>query len=268
MTRVFTESAAMPRFESLTVLFPMWNEESYARQAVRAALESCERLRASGEIGTYEVLVVDDASTDRTGDILRELARDDPRVRVVHHRENRRLGGALKTGFREARGELVAYSDADLPFDLCELDRACRFLHTYRAHMVSAYRHDRTSEGMRRSVYSFAYNWLIRGVFGLRLRDVNFAFKVFRRDILAHATPQSEGSFVDAEFLVRSQRLGFKVIQFGVDYFPRTRGISTLSNAETIRGILRELVAHRAELLAIRALPAAALRLPTTEGDA
>src|SRR5712692_5222512 len=116
----------MAHFRGLTVLFPMWNEEALMHRAVVAALEACENLLSEGEIGDYEILIVNDASTDATGAIADEMARRDPRIRVLHHAENRKLGGTLKTGFSGARQELILYSDADLPFDMAEAGKACR----------------------------------------------------------------------------------------------------------------------------------------------
>ena len=106
---------------TLTVFFPMWNEEEYIGRAVGAAREACESLIAAGEIEDFEILIIDDASTDDTGKIADAMAAADRRLRVVHHPMNRKLGGALKTGYAEATGDLVLYSDADLPFDMDEL---------------------------------------------------------------------------------------------------------------------------------------------------
>jgi glycosyltransferase involved in cell wall biosynthesis len=241
----------MPRFSSLTTFLPAWNEEEGLERAVRAVLEMSEALVAEGEIGTCAVLIVDDGSTDRTPEIADALA-EHPSVSVVHHPVNRRLGGALRTGFEQASSELVLYMDADLPFDLAEVARAVRFLDTYDADLVSAYRFDRTGEGARRLVYSYTYNRLVRWLFGLRVRDVNFAFKLVHRRVLDEILPlESEGSFIDAEILVRAERLGFQIIQFGVDYFPRSRGVSTLSSSTVIRQLVREMLSMRRELLVI-----------------
>jgi len=226
----------MTSFKSITVVFPMWNEEAYVTRSVRRATAVCDELLESDEVADYEILLVDDGSTDRTGSIAEALARGDRRIRVVHHPENRGLGGSLKTGFAEASGELVCYLDADLPVDFWDLLPACRLIRTYEADVVSAYRLNRMSEGPRRAVYTLVYNWLIRLVFGMQVRDVNFAFKLFRRRILRHVALTSNGSFIDAELLIRSQRLGYKIIQFAVEYFPRSRGTSTLSSLGTIRG--------------------------------
>ena len=238
-------------FAMLSIFFPMWNEEAYIYRAVRAAKEICELLVADGEIGDYEILVVDDASTDTTGRLADELAAADAHVKVVHHPHNRKLGGSIKSGFDAAKGDLVLYTDADLPFEMIELVRAVRVLRTYEADIVSAYRFDRTGEGPRRAVYSWAYNGLVHAMFGTRLRDINFAFKLCRRRVLDHITLSSEGSFIDAELIIRAQRSGFQVVQIGVDYFPRTRGVSTLSSFGVIRTILREMTALREDLRSV-----------------
>jgi glycosyltransferase involved in cell wall biosynthesis len=230
----------------------MWNEEDYVCLTVNAAREVCGQMQADGEISDYEILIVDDASTDSTGRIADELAAGDPRVVVVHHPVNRKLGGCIKTGFANSHGELVLYTDADLPCDLGELRKACRLLRYYRADIVSAYRHHRTGEGPRRVIYSWIYNWLVGLLFDIQVRDLNFAFKLCRRSIFRRLELVSEGSFIDAELLIRGQALGLKTIQFGVDYFPRSVGVSTLSSGTVIVTIVREMLALAPELRRLR----------------
>lgn len=234
--------------ELLSIFFPMWNEEAYVERAISAAKPVCEDMVAAGYIGDYELIIVDDKSTDRTAEIADALAGADSSIRVVHHAVNRKLGGAMKTGFNTAKGDLVLYSDADLPFDFLEVPRAIRLLRQYDADLLSAYRFDRTGEGYTRSVYTFFYNLLIRTLFGVKARDINFAFKLCRRQVLDHIDLRSEGSFIDAELIIRSLRSGFELLQFGVDYFPRTRGESTLSSPGVIKNILTEMWQLRGEL--------------------
>jgi glycosyltransferase involved in cell wall biosynthesis len=158
----------------------------------------------------------------------------------------------MKSGFAAATGDIVLYTDADLPFDMHEVQRAVRLMRYYEADIVSAWRFDRTGEGYVRTVYSAFYNLLVRVLFGLRLRDVNFAFKLCRRRIFDDVELRSEGSFIDAELMARAARLGYTTIQFGVDYFPRTRGVSTLSSPRVIWDILREAFSLRREIRRIR----------------
>ncbi|MFZ9822072.1 MAG: glycosyltransferase family 2 protein [Ilumatobacteraceae bacterium] len=243
----------MAHFAKLSIFFPMWNEEQYIHRALNAAHDVSRELMASGEIADYELIVVNDASSDATPRLADEAAAVNPRVKVVHHPVNRKLGGSMKSGFAASTGEVIVYTDADLPFDMRELHKALRLLRQYEADMVSAYRFDRTDEGLTRVIYSALYNALVRVLYGVRVRDVNFAFKVCRSRIFNDISLKSEGSFIDAELVVRAKKLGYSLVQFGVDYFPRTRGISTLSKPSVIVKILREAFALRRELNAITA---------------
>lgn len=226
----------------------MWNEQDYIERAVAFGKRACERLLDSGEILDYELIIINDKSTDRTPELADGLAAADPHIRVIHHQRNRKLGGAMKTGFAAATGDLVLYTDADLPFDMAELPRAVRLLRDYDADIISAYRLDRTGEGSLREVYTWGYNLLIKTLFGVKVRDINFAFKLCRRRIFDHIELVSEGSFIDAELIIRAERLGFDIMQMGVDYFPRTRGESTLSSPGVIKTIITEMVSLRKEL--------------------
>jgi glycosyltransferase involved in cell wall biosynthesis len=228
---------------SVSIVFPMYNEEDYIHRAVRAAWVSL------GEISDdWEIVIVDDKSTDKTGELADALAREDPRIKVVHNDVNRKLGGTLRAGYAVVTKDLVLYTDADLPFDLSELGRAVRLLEYQEADVLTAWRFDRTSEGFVRTVYSYFYNLLIRVAFSLPVKDVNFSFKLFRRELLGKLELKSEGSFIDAEFLVRARKAGASIIQIGVDYFPRSRGVSTLSSPGVIVKILREMAQLYREL--------------------
>ena len=217
---------------------------------------------ADGEIGDYELIIVDDKSTDRTPEIADALAAADPHVRVIHHEVNRKLGGSIKTGFASARGDIVLYSDADLPFDFREVPRALRILRLYNCDLVSVYRFDRTGEGYTRAVYTFFYNLLIRTMFGVKARDINFAFKLVRRNVLDSVDLRSEGSFIDAELIIRAIRSGFELQQFGVDYFPRTMGESTLSSPGVIQTIIKEMFSLRGDLNELKQPPRGRSRAP------
>ncbi len=248
MSAVDATEHLTPAFEKLSIFYPMWNEEAYAERAVAFGKRACDGLVTSGDILDYELIIVDDASTDSTPEIADRLAASDPRIRVVHHPKNRKLGGAMKTGFATATGDLILYTDSDLPFDMAELSRAVRLMREYDVDIVSAYRFDRTGEGSLRAIYTFVYNALIKTLFSVRIRDINFAFKLCRRRIFDHIELRSEGSFIDAELMIRASRLGFETLQMGVDYFPRTRGVSTLSQPSVILTIVREMFELRREL--------------------
>ena len=223
-----------PRSVSLVV--PMRNEERSLPHLLDVALDALPR-----HAEDWEIVLVDDASEDETVAVAEARAAAENRIRLVRHAANRGLGGALKSGFASATKEWVLYSDCDLPWDLEETGRVFRAAELTGADVVSGYRHDRTGEGVLRTIYSFLYNGLVHLAFGFPIRDVNFSCKLIRRRLLEGLVLESEGSFIDAELLVSLRNRGALIQQVGLDYFPRTRGVSTLSSPRTILRILRDL---------------------------
>ena len=222
---------------SVSLVIPMFNEQENIEHALDCGVEALERYG-----GDYEILIVDDASTDGSAELVRRAAEANPRIRLLRHEVNRKLGAAIRTGFAAATRDLVLYMDADLPFDPQVMGRAIRALEVTRADLIAGYRLDRTTEGFRRTVYSYLWNALIGLLFRWPHRDINFSFKLIRREALAAIDLKSEGSLVDAELIVKARNLGFVIQQLGLDYFPRTRGNSTLSSPSVILKMLRELV--------------------------
>jgi glycosyltransferase involved in cell wall biosynthesis len=224
------------RYPSISLFFPAWNEEDYVERAVTRALDVLPRLTDD-----FEIIIVNDASTDRTQEICDGLAAKIPQLRVITHPVNLKLGGAMRTGLSASTKDIIVYSDVDLPWDLRELERALHLMEYLEADMICAFRFDRTSEGPKRILYSFVYNLLIRSLFDINIKDVNFSFKVMHRRVLEAVELKSLGSFIDAELVVKAMRKGFRVFQMGVDYFPRTRGVSTLASPSVIVKMIREL---------------------------
>lgn len=232
---------------SISLVIPVYNEAGNIERTIRVACEVLDKMGSD-----YELILVDDASTDETPKILDRLAKSNPRIHVEHHARNQKLGGSLKTGFTKATKDVVIYSDADLPFDFHEIERAVHVIQVINADVVAAYRHDRTSDRWYRIVYTLTYNWLIRLIYGLRIRDVNFAFKAIKREVLAQIPLRSEGSFLNAELLVRAERMGFYICQIGVDYFVRRVGESTLASPKVILKIIQEMLCLYPELAFVK----------------
>jgi glycosyltransferase involved in cell wall biosynthesis len=226
---------------SLSVFFPMFNEQENAEESVRRALAVLPRL-----VEEFEVILVNDGSRDRTGALADELAARDPRVRVVHHPVNRGYGASLRSGLAAARHELVFFTDGDLQFDLAEIGLLLREIGA--ADVVAGYRLDR-KDPLQRRLNGILWTRLVRAVLGLRIRDVNCAFKLFRREALAKIAPlEAEGAMLSAELMVKLQRSGARLREVGVHHFPRPRGQQTGANPGVILKAFRELLALRAKL--------------------
>jgi glycosyltransferase involved in cell wall biosynthesis len=222
---------------SVSLVIPMFNEEENIEHAIACAAEALDACSDD-----WEIVIVNDASTDRSAALVERLAVADPRIRLLQHTKNQKLGATLRTGYAAATRSLVVYMDADLPFDPHVIGRAIQALRVTRADVIAGYRLDRTTEGFRRTVYSYLYNTLIGLLFGWPHRDINFSFKLMRLEVLQAVELRSEGSLIDAELIVKARNLGFVIQQLGLDYFPRSRGLSTLSSPGVIVKILRELI--------------------------
>ncbi|HEX7344914.1 MAG TPA: glycosyltransferase family 2 protein [bacterium] len=218
---------------SISVFLPAYNEEENIEQAV---MNSVKVLREISD--DWEVIVVNDASKDRTKEIAERLVREVPGVRLINHEKNTRLGGALRSGFANSTKELVFYTDADNPIDMKDLKMAVPIM--AQADFITGYRLNR-DEPLKRKVYSRCYNWLIRLLFGLKVRDVNFSFKLVRQEVLKKARLRSMGSFIDAELLIEARKYGFRIKEVGIRYYPRVKGESTLATPGVIFKILDEL---------------------------
>ncbi len=223
----------------LSVVIPAYNEEENIENTIMKIYE----ILSTRQI-PHEFVIIDDASTDSTPKILENLKRSYP-VRTFRNEKNMKLGYTLRRGFKEAEGDVVFYTDCDLPCLPSVIPYALEIMTTYNAHIVFAYRLDRTGEGFLRSLYSRIYNFIIRILFGLRVRDVNFACKLIRKEVLENVNLSSNGSFIDAELLIKAKRKGYSILQFGTDYFPRLRGKSTLAGVGIILKIFKEMLKCR-----------------------
>jgi glycosyltransferase involved in cell wall biosynthesis len=222
---------------SVSLVVPMYNEELNIEHAIAAAVDALSKYTDD-----YEIIIVDDASTDDSPRLVAHAVAENPRIQVIRHERNRKLGGSLKTGFAAAQKDVVLYMDADLPFDPDVIGRALRAMHVTGADVIAGYRLDRTIEGVKRTIYSYVYNAIIGVLFGWPHRDINFSFKLMKREVLDSIDLKSEGSLIDAELIVKAKNRGFSIQQIGLDYFPRTRGTSHLSSPTVILKIFRELV--------------------------
>jgi glycosyltransferase involved in cell wall biosynthesis len=226
----------------LTVFLPAWNESGAIGEAVRATDGVLRAMSRDGAIDAYEIVVVNDGSTDGTRDVLEDLVAEVPELRPIHHRVNRGVGPAIRTAMAASRGDLVFYTDADLPIDMGELPRIVELQRRTGADVVAGYRATRTHESPRRRVYSVVYNALVRVALGLRVRDVNFAAKLLTAEAVEAIDLRSESIFIDAEILSRADRAGLRIVEMPLEYRLRRTGESTTSSMSQIRRLLAEMV--------------------------
>ena len=229
-------AAARPR---LTFFFPAFNEEENVEETVRRALVDIGPLVG----GSIEVLVVDDGSTDRTPELADALAASDPRVRV-HHQPNRGYGGALRAGFENANGALIGFSDGDLQFDLNEFGRLLDRLDggdgRKPVDAVIGYRIKRR-DPPHRIFIAKTYNAIVSALFRLRVRDIDCAMKVFRREVFDGLNLTTDSPFLSAELLIKLRARGERMAQVGVTHYPRAAGTNTGASFTKILRTFRDI---------------------------
>jgi glycosyltransferase involved in cell wall biosynthesis len=221
------------RLSGISAFFPAYNEEKNVGPMVERLAAVLPRVSDD-----WEIVVVDDGSKDRTGELADALAAADPRVRVVHHPVNRGYGGALKSGFAASRKDYVFFTDGDGQFDAGEIDRLLPHVPAYD--VVVGYRITRAEGGLRR-LNAAAWNRLVRLLFHVPVRDVDCAFKLLKRRVLETVRPEAEGAMISTELLARAQRAGFRIVEVGVHHYPRTHGAPTGANPLVILRAFYEL---------------------------
>ena len=232
------------KLEGLTFFFPAYNEEADVEAVVREGLAVLPRFAEA-----IEVVVVDDGSSDRSGEIADRLASSDPRVRVVHHRPNRGYGGAVRSGLTAARLPYVFFTDGDRQFDLADLERLLPRL--AEAEVVVGYREKRADPARRRFI-AWVYNRLINVLFLAPFRDVDCAFKLFRRSVFERVPLErvrSNGAFFSPELLLVLRRAGVRIAQVPVRHFPRAHGVEKGATLRVVLRAMRDLLLLRLRLL-------------------
>ena len=226
---------------SLSLFFPCWNEQASVEPLTQRAVEVLEKMGID-----YEIIIVDDGSTDRTGPIADGLAAQNRRIRVIHHPVNRGYGAALRSGFRAAVKEFVFYTDGDGQFDLNELPPLLPLMQQWD--IVSGYRINR-QEGWIRKINAFCWGKLVGFLFDLPLKDIDCAFKLYNRRVFDGMAMLSTGALIDTEILARAKRKGFTITQVGVHHYPRMAGKPTGASLGVILRAFRELFKLRKQIL-------------------
>jgi len=225
---------------SISVFFPCYNEQDNVAHTAEQALAVLEKLGAD-----FEIIIVDDGSSDATGQIADEIAGRDSRVRVVHHQTNLGYGAALQSGFKAATKELVFYTDGDGQFDISEMPVLLPLMAQYD--IVSCYRLNRQDNLIRR-INGWAWTKLACLLFGMKIRDIDCAFKLYKREIFDKIKLSSTGALIDTEILARAIRRGYTITQKPVHHYPRTAGVQTGAKVRVIFRAFKELLQLRSQI--------------------
>lgn len=203
----------------LSVILPAYNEENNIKLAIE---------EISGFLGKtglpFELIVVNDGSKDRTSQILVELARQQKNLVVINHNQNLGYGAALRSGFKMATGDLIFFTDSDRQFDIEDL---FVFLAKIKEYDFVVGEREKRRDPIHRVLIASTFATLVRLLFGLRVRDVDCAFKLFRKEVIQNIELRSYGALINLEIFALAKKKGYKFSQLPVKHFPRKAGKPT-----------------------------------------
>lgn len=221
------------KIEDLSVFFPFWNEEKNIEKVVRSAVLVAQKIAEQ-----WEIIMVDDGSSDKTLEIAQKLAKDDSRLKAIFHEPNRGYGAALKDGFKNAKYDVVVFTDGDGQFDFSEVTRFIEKID--KADIVMGYREKRNDHPFRHFLMNLLKIWDFV-FFGFYYRDVDCGFKMFKKKSLQKIMPfKSEGAMITTEILAKAKRAQLKIAQVKVTHFPRKFGDQSGGNMRVIIRAIKE----------------------------
>ena len=226
----------MSKLFSLSVFFPFYNEQDNIRSTVEGAIKILESVK---EISKFEVIIVNDGSQDQTKKIGQDLSKQYSSVKIVSHQKNLGYGSALISGINNSAYDYVFFTDGDLQFDFNEIKKLLEYIKEYE--VVIGYRHPRRDSFVR-LINGWGWNLMNRVFFGLRVKDVDCAFKLFKKSVITNLPIISGGAMVSAEILIRLQRKGVIFKEVPVSHFRRRNGSPTGARIDVIFRAFKELL--------------------------
>jgi glycosyltransferase involved in cell wall biosynthesis len=227
---------------TISLVLPAYNEAENIEPVVAEALTALEACTDD-----FEIIVVDDGSADDTAGVTKRLMEGTPRLRLAQHPVNQGFGAAVFTGFTTAVKDWIFYTDADRQFVLSELEKFVPLMD--QADLIAGYRAPRRDPFLR-VLYGKGWSMLCTLFFGYTVRDVDCAFKLFRREIIQELGEQitSRGATFSIEWLTRAKRAGYRFVELPVTHRPRVAGSQTGANLDVITRAFRELIQFRVQL--------------------
>jgi glycosyltransferase involved in cell wall biosynthesis len=217
----------------ITVFFPVYNDAFTVRTVTEKAIQVCEEVA-----GDYEIIIINDGSPDNSGKIADELAAQYPRVKVVHHPANLGYGAAVKTGLREAKYELIFFTDGDDEYDMRDF-RKLLLLKDYYDHIIT-FRYKKIYQSNRIFI-SYIYNVLLRWMFRTSYRDISSGMRMVKKSVASEVKLTADSPFIGAELTIKIMLKGYRVGEVGIQTFPRQMGSGASTSLVNIIATIKDM---------------------------
>lgn len=224
----------------ITLFFPVYNDELTVERVVRKSLDILDQIT-----DTYEVIVIDDGSPDRSGEIADQLAQQFDKVRVVHHQSNKGYGAALQTGFKESRYDWICFTDGDDEYDVFDLLKLVRLIDYYA--LIITFRYARLYS-TKRIFISRTYNKILSFLFNTNYRDISTGLRMVRKDVIEEINLTSNSPFIGAELTIKTMLKGYPVGEVGIQTFPREFGKGASTSMKNILKTIKDMFRVRQEI--------------------
>jgi len=221
------------KIPAISVFFPAYNEAKNIKKTVTKAVKVLDKITRK-----WEIIVINDGSTDKTGQVVKKLIKESPRISMITHIPNKGYGAALKTGLYNCKYSWIVFTDADGQFDFTEIDQ---FLEKRdKADLIIGYRLQRCDPPGRVFIAKLLKIWNFL-FFGIWFRDADCGFKLIKKEVVDKiGTLKTESAITETEFLVRAKRAGFKILEIPVYHHPRKEGEQTGGNISVIGKAIKE----------------------------
>ncbi|MDP3917987.1 MAG: glycosyltransferase family 2 protein [Candidatus Woesebacteria bacterium] len=221
----------------ISVFFPTYNEEGSIKNTVLKASEVLKK-----NFNLWEIIIVNDGSKDKTREIVEKLKKEDPRIKIINHKENKGYGASLQTGFYNCRYDWIAFTDSDGQFDFSEIDQFINKQYETNADLVIGYYKKRRVSKFK-IITSKMWELSVAILFGLRVKDIDCGFKLISKKVI-DKIPRLEserGAFISSEFLIKSKKAGFTIVEIPVTHLPRIEGKGTGRDIKVIINSFKDL---------------------------
>lgn len=216
------------KLKELSLFFPAYNEEANLENTVEKAIPVLKKIAEK-----YELIIVNDGSKDKTGDVAEKLAKKYSFIKVITHNPNQGYGAALRSGFYNSKYEWIVFTDSDGQFDFSEVDRLIE--KSGEADLVVGYRINR-QDSLTRKIFGWGWTFLANVLLGLKVKDIDCAFKLTKKEVVDKILKlqSTRGGMISPELVGKARKAGFKIVEVGVHHFPRKEGKQTGANLKVI----------------------------------
>lgn len=216
-----------------SLFFPVYKDEKTVARVTQKAVDLFQRLNVD-----YEIIIINDHSPDRSGEIAEELSRANPKIRVIHHAENLGYGSAIRRGLLESRGEIICFTDGDDEYDIYDFLRLLKLESFYD--LIITFRYKKLYSSKRQFI-SFVYNLVLRSLFRTNFRDISTGLRIIRKSLVNELNLQSTSPFIGAEITIKSMLKGYRIGEVGIQTFPREFGSGSSTSAKNIMATMKDM---------------------------